>query len=65
MGRKAEKIDAAFGHVDGFAARGLDAVAMEESAVFVGEGCCVFDGLDDAGFVIHIHDRDEGCFFVF
>lgn len=54
------EIDAELAQGDGEAAGDLDAVGVEEGAVFVGDGSEFGQGLEGAEFVVGVHDGDEG-----
>ena len=45
--------------VDGDLADGLDGVGVEEDALLVADFADLADGLDDADFVVGVHDGDE------
>ncbi len=57
--RNGEQVDAVFLHVHGDFADGLNGVHMKEDFLFLGDFADFRDGLDDADFVVRVHDGDE------
>ena len=53
------EVDVVGEDVDGDLAYGLDGVGVEEDALLVAELADLADGLDDADFVVGVHDGDE------
>ncbi len=60
--RDGEQVDAVALHVHGNFADGLHAIHMEENALFLGDFADFFDGLNDADFVVGVHDGDQNRF---
>ena len=54
-----EHVDVVGHHVDGDLAHGLDGVGVEDDALLVAELADLANGLDDADFVVGVHDGDE------
>ena len=54
-----EDVDVVGLHVDGDLADGLDGVGVEEDALLVADLADLADGLDDADFVVGVHDGDQ------
>ena len=59
VGADGEQMAAVAADVDGNLARALNGVDVEEGAGLMGDGADLFDGLEDAGFVVGEHDADE------
>ena len=59
MAGEREHVDVVGDDVDGDLADGLDGVGVEDDALFVAERADFLDRLDDADFVVGVHDRDE------
>ena len=53
------QVDAVFLHVDRNLSDGLHRIHVEENAFLLGDLSDFSDGLDDADFVVRVHDRDQ------
>ena len=62
VGREAHQIDGQRGNVDVHLAHGLRAIGVEAHAMLRAERCDLLDGLNDAGFVVAPHHRDQRDF---
>ena len=58
-----EQVDIVFLHVDGNLADGLHSVGREKDAVLFGDFADFLNGIDDANFVIGVHDGNQNCFW--
>src|SRR5579863_1526994 len=57
-----QQVDVVFLHVDGNFADSLHAIGCEEDAVLLGDFADFLDRVNDANFVVGIHDGDQNCF---
>src|SRR5579863_7665869 len=58
-----QQVDVVFLHVHGNLADSLHAIGCEEDAMFLGDFADFLDRVDDANFVVGIHDGDQNCFW--